>query len=93
MVFLSCSLFVCNHVICERKGYTRCYYYCLYNIKLHRKNQRIHAIKISEANFFAPDILLNPFLYRNSAFEHDHDFPFLHHADISVPKVVRTNLR
>ena len=27
-------------VICERKGYTRYYYYCLYNIKLHRKNQR-----------------------------------------------------
>lgn len=40
------------------------------------------AIKISEVNFFTPDILLYPFLYRNTAFEHDHDFPFFHHADI-----------
>ena len=37
---------------------------------------------MSEANFFAPDILLDPFLYRNTAFEHDHDFPVFHHADI-----------
>ena len=28
-----------SHVICERKGYTHQSLYCLYNIKLHRKNQ------------------------------------------------------
>ena len=59
--------FLC-FVICERKGYTHQSLYCLYYIKLHRKNQWIHTMKISEANFFAPDILLNPFLYCNSAF-------------------------
>ena len=69
-------------VICERKGYTRCYFYCLYHIKLHRKNQRYSYKNVGGKFLRPPDILLDPFFYRNTAFEHDHDFPFFHHADI-----------
>ena len=48
-------------VICERKGYTRCYFYCLYHIKLHRKNQR-YSYKNVGGKFLRPRYFTRPVL-------------------------------